>query len=81
VIGATRTPGSSSTEELSGLKNLLSGSDGRQQFRAYYDDSGAALLVRLLCNTGESFKECNQVVEGEPEATALESKMFVITRR
>jgi hypothetical protein len=83
VIGAIRTPGKENNEQLTGLKNLLSGSAGKQQFRAYYNDSSASLLAQLLCEkTGTAgFKECNQVVAGEPEATALEGKMFVVTSR
>jgi hypothetical protein len=83
VIGAIRTPGSSNTEQLTGLKNLLSGSAGKQQFRAYENESGGKLLAQLLCEkTGiAGFKECNQVVAGEPEATALEGKMFVVSNR
>jgi len=82
VIGTINTPGTSSTEQLTGLKGVLSGSGGKQQFRNYYNDSGASVLAQLLCNqAGTGFKECNQVVEGEPEAIALESKMFVLSGR
>jgi hypothetical protein len=82
VIGAINTPGTSSTEQLTGLKSVLNGSAGKQQFRNYYNDSGASVLAQLLCNaSGTGFKECNEVVEGEPEAVALESKMFVLSGR
>jgi hypothetical protein len=83
LIGAIRTPGSSNTEQLIGLKDLISGSKGKQEFRAYENASGGKLLAQLLCeHTGiAGFKECNQVVEGEPEATALEGKMFVLSSR
>jgi hypothetical protein len=82
VIGAIKSPGTSNTEQLTGLKNILTGSAGKQQFRNYYNDSGTSVLAQLLCNTsGTGFKECNQVVAGEPEATALEGKMFVLSSR
>ena len=82
LIGALRTPGSSSTEQLLGLKNLLGGSAGKQQFRAFENASGGKLLAQLLCNPQNTgFKECNEVVEGEPEATSLEGRMFVVSKR
>ena len=82
LIGAIRTPGTSSNEQLVGLKNLVSGSKGKQQFRAFENASGGKLLAQLLCNPQNTgFKECNVVVEGEPEATALEGRMFVLSKR
>jgi hypothetical protein len=83
LVGAIRTPGKENNEQLTGLKSLISGSAGKQQFRAYYNDSSGSLLAQLLCEkTGTAgFKESSQVVGGEPEATALEGKMFVIRSR
>jgi hypothetical protein len=82
VIGAIKSPGASNAEQLTGLKNIITGSAGKQQFRNYYNDSGTSVLAQLLCNiSGTGFKECNQVVAGEPEATALEGKMFVLSAR
>jgi hypothetical protein len=85
VIGAIRFPSTNENEQLTGLKNLLTGTGGKQQFRAYENESGGKLLAQLLCNkAGTGFKECNQVVGTggeEPEATALESKKFVVTKR
>jgi hypothetical protein len=85
VIGAIRFPSANENEQLTGLRSLLTGSGGKQQFRAYENESGGKLLAQLLCNkAGTGFKECNQVIGTggeEPEATALESKKFVITKR
>ncbi len=65
-----------------GLKSRLACSLGKQQYRAYWNDAATGLLAKLEANVSSTgFKESNQVVEGEPEATALEGKMFLVTGR
>jgi hypothetical protein len=81
VIGTVNQNGSSNNTQLTGVKGVLNGTKGKQEFRAYWNDAGAALLAKLESDEGGGFKESNQIVEGEPEATALEGKMFVVTSR
>jgi hypothetical protein len=84
VIGTINQNGSNNNTQLTGLKGLLSGTNGKQSFRAYWADlnlAGPALLAKLESDAGAGFRESNQIVEGEPESTSLEGKMFVITSR
>jgi hypothetical protein len=81
VIGTINQKGGNNNTQLTGLAGVLNGTKGKQSFRAYWNDAGAALLAKLESDAGAGFLESNQIVEGEPEATALEGKMFVITSR
>ena len=82
VIGAINLGSSTEATQFTGLKNHLSGTKGKQEFHTFYNDSGTAVTAKLEGNTdGAGYKESNQVVEGEPEATAEGGKMFVITSR
>jgi hypothetical protein len=82
MIGALNLKGTAESSQLTGISSVLKGSLGKQSFRAYWNDAGTGLLAKLESNvSGTGFKESSQVVEGEPEATALEGKMFVITNR
>jgi hypothetical protein len=84
VIGTINQNGSNNNTQLTGLKGVMSGTKGKQEFRAYWANlnlAGPALLAKLESDTGGGFIESNQIVEGEPEATALEGKMFVLTSR
>jgi hypothetical protein len=84
VIGTLNQNGANNNTQLTGLKGVLSGSRGVQSFRAYWADlnlAGPALLAKLESDDGGGFLQSNEIVEGEPEATALEGKMFVITSR
>lgn len=82
VIGAINLGTTTEVSQLTGLKSVLGGSLGKQNYRAYWTDEGAGLLAKLESNvSGTGFKESNQVVAGEPEATAVGGKMFVITSR
>ncbi len=82
VIGSINllAKGNTAQKQYSGLASVLTGTAGKQTIRAFWNDAGTGLLAKLESNVdGAGFKESNQVVEGEPEATALEGKMFTIT--
>lgn len=82
LIGSLNLSGTTGSTQLIGLKSVLNGTNGHQQFRAFWNDAGTGLLARLEADiNGTGFKESNVIVEGEPEATALEGKMFVLTHR
>jgi hypothetical protein len=81
VIGTLNLGGGTEMAQFTGLKGLLNGTKGKQSFRAYWNDFGTALLAKLESDVGAGFLESNQIVEGEPESTSLEGKMFVITNR
>jgi hypothetical protein len=84
VIGTINQNGANNNTQLTGLRGVLSGSRGVQSFRAYWADlnlAGPALLAKLESDNGGGFLQSNEIVEGEPEATSLEGKMFVITSR
>ena len=82
LIGTINGGGATNTTQITGIKGKLHGVNGKSDFRAFWNDTPSSLLAQLLCNiSGTGFKECNEVVEGEPEAVALESKMFVISSR
>ncbi len=78
VIGSINV-GSTGEGERIGQKSVLNGSLGKQNIRAYWNDAGTGLLAKLLSSAGAGFVESNQIVEGEPEATALNSAMYKIT--
>ncbi len=72
--------GNTAQRQYSGLASVLAGTAGKQTIRAYWNDAGTGLLAKLESNVdGAGFKESNLVIEGEPEATALEGKMFTIS--
>ena len=74
--------GSGSTTQLTGGRTRVRGRGGKQEFRAFYNDAGTGVLAKLESNVdGAGFKETNNEVEGEPEETALEGKMFVVSGR
>ncbi len=82
VIGSINllAKGNTAQKQYSGLASVLTGTAGKQTIRAYWNNAGTGLLAKLLSSIdGANFLESNQVVEGEPEATALEGKMFTIT--
>ena len=82
VIATTNQKGGSNTTQLIGAGGELNGVNGKQSFRAFYNNAGTALLAKLELNIdGAGFKEADVVVEGEPGGTALEGKMFVISNR
>jgi hypothetical protein len=81
VIGTLNLSGTTENTQLTGIKTVLNGKNGKQSFRAYWNDQGTALLAQLLSSVGAGFLESNQIVEGEPNPTALEGKMFVIYNR
>jgi hypothetical protein len=81
VIGTINQNGGNNNTQLTGIKGVLTDLRGKQSFRAYWNDAGAALLAKLESDDGGGFLESADIVEGEPEATALEGKMFVITSR
>ncbi len=78
VIGSINV-GSTGEGERIGQKSVLNGSLGKQNIRAYWNDAGTGLLAKLLSSVGAGFIETNLVIEGEPEATALNSAMYRIT--
>ena len=81
MIGGLNLPGENDTQ-LTGIKSVLSGSKDKAAIKTFYNDSGTAVTAKLEINIdGAGFKESNLIIEGEPEAVALESKMFVITSR
>ncbi len=72
--------GNVAQKQYSGLASVMAGTAGKQTIRAFWNDAGTGLLTKLESNIdGAGFKESNLVIEGEPEATALEGKMFNIT--
>ncbi len=72
--------GNTAQKQYSGMAGVLAGTTGKQTIRAFWNSAGTALLAKLESNIdGAGFKESNQVVEGEPEQTALEGKMFNVT--
>jgi len=82
VISSINGQGATSNTQITGVKGSLAGSGGHATIKTFWNDAGVALLAKLESNVdNSSFKESNQVVEGEPELTALEAKMFVITSR
>jgi hypothetical protein len=81
VIGTLNLSGTTENTQLTGIKSVLNGWNGKQSFREYWNDFGTALLAKLDSDVGAGFMESNQIVEGEPESTALEGKMFVIYHR
>jgi hypothetical protein len=78
VIGSINTLPEGEGERI-GQKSVLSGTRGKQSIRAYWNDAGVGLLAQLLSSVGAGFLEFNEVVEGEPEATALNGAMYEIT--
>jgi hypothetical protein len=82
LIGTLNLSGTTEATQLTGLKGVLNGVNGKQEFRAFWNDAGTGLLAKLESNiSGAGFKESNEIVEGAPELTALEGKMFVLTSR
>jgi hypothetical protein len=82
VIGSLNLNGTTEATQLTSLKSILNGSKGKANIRTYWNDAGTEVLAKLESNIdGAGFKESNQIVAGEPEAVALESKMFVLTSR
>jgi hypothetical protein len=83
VISSLNGIGSETTELTSSSGKLGKGSSaGTQEIKEFYNDGGTKVKAKLEGNlSGTGFKEANEVVEGEPVLTALESKMFVITGR
>ena len=71
------------TTELTGIGGQLKkgSSAGKPAIEEYYNDAGTKVKAKLETTTGGTTKESTGIVEGEPEATALEGKMFVITSR
>jgi hypothetical protein len=78
VIGSIVTLPEGENERI-GQKSVLAGTLGKQAIRAYWNDEGTGLLAKLESSVGASFLEADQVVEGEPEATALNGAMYKIT--
>ncbi|HTC71355.1 MAG TPA: hypothetical protein VK655_00605, partial [Solirubrobacteraceae bacterium] len=82
LIGSLNLSGTTEATQLTGIKGVLNGTEGKPAIRAYWNDAGTALLAKLQNNfEAPGFEEANLVVEGESEATALEGKMFVLTNR
>lgn len=82
AIASLDQGGATNTAQLIGAKGVMSGTRGKQEFRAYWNDAGTGLLARLEADfNGTGFKEVDQVIEGEPEETALAGEMFVISGR
>ena len=82
ISAAPNAGGAGNTTQLTGGHGKLTGTLGKQEFRAYYNASGVGQLAQLLSNIdGAGFKESNLVVEGEPLLEALEGKMYVISSR
>jgi hypothetical protein len=65
--------------ERIGQKGVLTGTNGKQSIRAYWNDAGTGLLAKFESSIGAGFLESNLVIEGEPEATALNGAMYKIT--
>jgi hypothetical protein len=65
--------------ERTGQKSVLTGTNGKQAIRAFWNDAKVSLLAKLESSVGAGFLESNQVVEGETEATALNGAMYKIT--
>jgi hypothetical protein len=80
VIGSLSGIGTEATE-LTSVSGKLSGTNGSQEIKEYYNDGGTKVKAKLEANPGNGFKEADQVVEGEPVLKALGSNMFVITGR
>ena len=78
VIAASMSAAPVAGERI-GQKSVLNGSLGKQNIRAYWNDAGTGLPAKLLSSVGAGFIETNLVIEGEPEATALNSAMYRIT--
>jgi hypothetical protein len=78
VIGSINSLPEGERERI-GQKGVLKGINGKQNIRAYWNDAGTGLLAQLLSSAGAGFTESDEVVAGEPEATALNGAMYEIT--
>ena len=82
VASTNNAAGAGNITQLVGAKGMLSGMNGKQDFRAFYDEAGVGLLAKLEANIGGAgFKEANLVIAQELGGTALEGKMFVLSNR
>ena len=82
ILGSVNAAGTETTELTGFGSQLKKGSiAGKPAIEEYYNDAGTKVKAKLETTTGGTTKESNEIIEGEPEATALEGKMFVITSR
>ncbi len=82
MIVALNLSGSTESTQFGGMKGILNGTNGKQEFRAYYNAAGTAALAKLESNVdGAGFKETDYGVGVTQEWTALQGKMWLITNR
>ena len=82
TLASLNAAGSDETE-LNGTGNQLKkgSTAGKPAIEEYYNDEGVKVKAKLETTTGGTTKESSLIVDGEPNFTALEGKMFVITSR
>jgi hypothetical protein len=69
-------------EDLTELGGVLSGTNGKQSIKFFYNDTPESVEAKLLSSvSGAVFKESNEVVVGEVKTKALAGRMFRVTSR
>jgi hypothetical protein len=84
LIGSVKlgTALSEEEEDLTELGGVISGAKGKQSIKFFYNDEGKSVEAKLLSSvSGGTFKEVNEVVEGEVKTKALKGRMFRVTSR
>ena len=82
ILSSLNAAGAEITELTGVAWRLTKGSSaGKPAIEEYYNDAGTKVKAKFETTTGGTTKESNEIVQGEPVATALEGKMFVITSR
>lgn len=82
MIAALNLSGSTENTQFTALLDVLNGTNGKQEFRAYYNEVGKGTLAKLESSVDSTgFKETDYGVGVTEEPTALQGKMWVVIHR